>query len=196
MDSLAARIAEAPRTTVDGTWERHLAARHAATALGGYAALGRWGTADGFPVLYLGRPRESVVIEAYRHLVDPIVDPMPSSAFVPRVCVTATVAVNEVLDLRSATARITTDLPLDVLQSPTQDRAAYRRCQEVSAVAHQLGLHGLVAPAATGRGDTLVVFPDRLSVGERLVQVNIENWNQLPADPRSGGRRGNLRVVE
>ncbi|UZJ26968.1 RES family NAD+ phosphorylase (plasmid) [Rhodococcus antarcticus] len=196
MDSLADRIAEAPRSTVDGTWERHLAARHVATALEGYTALGRWGTADGFPVLYLGRPRESVVVEAYRHLVDPVEDPMPASAFVPRVCVSATVAINEVLDLRSAAARVTIDIPMDVLQSSTDDRGAYRRCQEVSAVAHQLGLHGLVAPAATGRGHTLVVFPDKLTVGERLVQVDIENWNQLPADPRSRGRRGNLRVVD
>lgn len=196
MDSLVTRIAEAPRVTIDRTWERHVSARRAASALDGYAASGRWGRADGFAVLYLGRPRESVVIEAYRHLVDPVEDPMPPSAFVPRVCVRATVTVNEVLDLRTAAARMTIDLPMDVLQSPTDDLDAYRRCQDVSAVAHQLGLHGLIAPAATGRGDTLVVFPDKLTAGERLVQVDVENWNQLPADPRAGRGRGNLRVVE
>jgi len=136
------------------------------------------------------------VVEAYRHLVDPVEDDLPATAFVPRVCVTATVAVNEVLDLRSAAGRVTIDLPLDVLTSPVRDRDAYRRCQEVSAVAHQLGLHGLMAPAATGLGETLVVFPDNLSVGERLAQVNIERWDQLPPDPRSSTRRGNLRVVD
>jgi hypothetical protein len=59
---------------VDGTWQRHVPAKFVADALKGRSATGRWGTQNGFPVLYLGRPTDSVVVEAYRHLIDPIVD--------------------------------------------------------------------------------------------------------------------------
>jgi len=72
MDSLAARIGQATITEIEGTWQRHVAARYAGQALQGRVALGRWGTIDGYPVLYLGQPRNSVVVEAYRHLVDPV----------------------------------------------------------------------------------------------------------------------------
>ena len=39
------------------------------------------------------------------------------------------------------------------LTSATNDQVAYAKCQEVAATAHQLGFHGLVAPAATRRGE-------------------------------------------
>ena len=59
------------------------------------AARGRWGERGAFEVLYLGRPAESVIVEAYRHPY-----------------------------------------------------------QAVAAAAHQLGLGGILAPAATGLGET------------------------------------------
>lgn len=80
MDSLANRINGQPRIEVSGMWQRHTPQRYLAEALQGYTARGRWGTADGFPILYLGSPRESVVIEAYRHLIDPVVDGTPPIA--------------------------------------------------------------------------------------------------------------------
>jgi RES domain len=195
MESLATRVAQAPVATVAGTWHRHVVARSANVALDGRTAFGRWGTPDGFPVLYLGQPRSSVVVEAYRHLVDPVEGYQPGM-LAPRVYVTCTVNVQDVLDLRTATGRTSVGLPLDVLASETRDRDAYRRCQEVSAVAHQLGLHGLIAPAATDLGSTLVVFPQRIGPAEKIVLVNTEYWEQLPPDPRAPSSRGNLRVVE
>jgi len=195
MDSLAARIAHVPTTTVEGTWHRHLPARYTSDALKGRAAFGRWGTADGFPVLYLGQPSSSVVIEAYRHLVDPVEDYQPGTV-PPRVQVTCTVRVHEVLDLRTSLGRMQAQLPIDVLQSATRDKDAYRQCQEVSAVVHQLGLHGLVAPAATQAGETLVLFPERISLAETPKLVSMEHWDQLPPDPRNLKARGHLRLVE
>lgn len=195
MESLAARVAQAPVATVEGTWHRHVAARHANAALEGRTAFGRWGTPDGFPVLYLGQPRSSVVVEAYRHLVDPVEDYQPGM-FATRAYVSCTVKVQEILDLRTATGRTSADLPLDVLISETRNRDAYQRCQDVSAVAHQLGLHGLIAPAATGLGETLVVFPQKISPAERIILVETEYWEELPRDPRAPARRGNLRVVD
>lgn len=201
MDSLAARLALIAETDEAGTWQRHAAARNARHGLDGRAGDARWGTRDGFPVLYLGRPEESVVLEAYRHLVDPVDVDEPGERellidnLVPRVLITCTVDVTQLLDLRSATARGHAGLTTQDLLSPIRDRDAYRRCQEVAQVAHQLGRHGILAPAATGRGDTLALFTDLLPPDEKPVRSAADvPWDRLPADPRvADGRR--LRIV-
>lgn len=190
-DSLAQRVNRAQRVEVSGTWLRHTSPKYLGEALSGHVARTRWGTAHGFPVLYLGRPEESVVVEAYRHFIDPVVDGVPP--VVPRALVTCEVSVTEILDLRKAAARFDLDLPLDVLRSATYDKDAYRRCQEVAAVAHQVGLHGLIAPAATEMGETLALFMDQLPNEERPRLTSTETWPDLPADPRSG--RPKLRLV-
>ena len=92
---------------------------------------------------------------------------------VPRVLITCEVALTEILDLRKAAARMDLDLPMKVLTSETRDKDAYRRCEDVAAVAHQLGLHGLITSAATTLGETLALFTDRLPP---------------PNDPRSSAR--------
>jgi hypothetical protein len=164
MDDLPARLAQANAVEVDGIWQRHVAARFAATALAGRSATGRWGTEGGYPVLYLGRPTDSVTAEAYRHLIDPLVlEPRESPPPIrPRALVTCTVNVTHILDLRSAASRTLVDITPDQLQSATTDRLAYAACQNISAGAHQLGYHGLVTPAATKLGETLVLFTDLL----------------------------------
>ena len=184
MESLAARVAACPRATVDGTWQRHVGARRADQALDGRRAYGRWGTADGFPVLYLGAPTGSVIVEAYRHLVEPVEGPI-DAALAPRVLVTCTVEVTDVLDLRRAGNRLQVGLALDDLQCDVDDSAAYARCQGVAQVAHQLGCHGIIAPAATRLGETLALFPDLLPADQRPVRSSDDElWSRLPADPR------------
>lgn len=194
MESLANRVSQCPTVTVAGTWHRHAPARHAATALEGRASVSRWGTPDGFAVLHLGRPKISVIVEAYRHLVDPVENPDILRTLAPRVLVTCDIHVPEILDLRTATARMGTGLTLDVLRSDTRDRDAYEQCQEVAAVTRQLGLHGLIAPAATGLGETLALFPDRLAEQERPTRLSEEAWYQLPPDPRQA-EHAHLRIV-
>lgn len=160
----------------------------------GRASYSRWSRARSFPVLYLGRPIDSVVVEAYRHLVDPVVDdPNILDHLVPRALVTAQVSVTEILDLRTATARVELGLTMPQLMSGTEDRVAYRACQEVAAAAHQQGCHGLVAPAATGMGEILTLLTDRLPAGEIPVIIDEVVWDRLPADPRRHRRR--LRAV-
>lgn len=200
-DNLATRLAALPEARERGVWQRHVAVRHARHALGGRAAYGRWSTSDGFPVLYLGQPRDSVVIEAYRHLVDPTIfdDPADRLAFVeglvPRVLVTCAVDVTQLLDLRTPLGRGQAGLTIQDLESPTTDRDAYRRCQRVAQVAHQLRRHGIIAPAATGVGYTLALFMDLLPAAEQPVRTREdEAWQRLPADPRSASTR-RLRVV-
>jgi RES domain-containing protein len=193
VDSLPARLAEATPVTVDGTWQRHVSARFLHEALNGRAANGRWGRENGFPVLYLGHPTESVVVEAYRHLVDPVVDGTPQLS--PRALVTCNVSVSQILDLRSATNRILAQLTMQQLQSDTRNRDAYRACQNVAAVAHQLEFHGIATPAATQLGETLVLFTDRLPAEEMPIRTGEQLWTDLPPDPRKPGEGRRLSVV-
>lgn len=193
LGSLANSIAGQDPVSVRGSWQRHLPARYLPQAMEGRASYSRWGRARGFPVLYLGRPADSVVVEAYRHLVDPVDDPTILDHLAPRALVTAQVSVTEILDLRTSAARVELGLTVAQLRSATDDRRAYEACQEVAAAAHQQGLHGLIAPAATTLGETLALFADRLPAGEVPVITAEQLWDRLPSDPRA--RRPSLRVV-
>ena len=196
MESLAALIAASGVTSVDGIWQRHASARYPHTILAGRQGYGRWGTPTGFPVLYLGRPTESIIVEAYRHLIDPIDDPAILHALQPRLLVTCQLDVTEILDLTSARTRLQVHLTLDDLQSDTADRDAYARCQHVAQVAHQLGRHGILAPAATHLGETLALFTDRLPDAERPARVTDDKlWTTLPPDPRTATPTRSLRLV-
>ncbi len=187
-------VARAATTAVTGKWYRHCPAKFAREALSGWRANGRWGTKDGFPVLYLGQPVDAVVIEAYRHLIDPIEGPVPPLA--PRVLVTCSVDVDRVLDLTSASAHWSVGLSLEVLRSATTDVLAYERCREVAQVAHQLGLTGVTAPAAGGVGAALALFPDRLAAAEQPVRTADDvMWTSLPPDPRQAPARPQLRIA-
>lgn len=153
------------------------------------------------PVLYLGRPTDSVVIEAYRHQVDPIIFDSPQdrdrflAGTLPRVLITCEVEVTRLLDVRSAGARATVGLTIADLTGPVSDRDGYHRCQAVAQVAHQLGRHGIIAPAATGAGETLALFTDVLPHHERPTRaVEDRQWSHLPADPRQT-LMPNLRIV-
>ena len=133
MSAAAAGVAAAPVAEIEGRWQRHVAGRYQDQALDGRRGRGRWSTPTSFPVLYLGRPRESVIVEAYRHLIDPIEDNTP--VLVPRVLVTAAVRVTEVLDLRTAGGRLSVGLTVPQLTSATTDADAYAACQNVAALA-------------------------------------------------------------
>jgi hypothetical protein len=197
MDSLPARLAQASPIGIDGTWQRHVAVRFADTGLAGRSANGRWGTEGSYPVLYLGKPTDSVAVEAYRHLIDPVVaDSGPVPQIRPRALITCAVSVTVILDLRSATNRALARITPAELQSETSNKAAYAACQNVSAAAHQLGFHGIVAPAATKIGETLALFSDALPDAEKPVLTGTDMWVQLPPDPRNHPQRRTLRVVK
>jgi hypothetical protein len=53
---VANRLGSPSVVEIAGQWQRHVSARYADTALSGRKGYGRWGTRDGCPVLYLGRP--------------------------------------------------------------------------------------------------------------------------------------------
>jgi hypothetical protein len=178
---LLAAVARIDPIRVQGTFERHTSLRW--EELKPSAAGGRWGARRAYDVLYLGRPRTSVVIEAYRHLVDDELDDTGALAasVLERRIVTCKIDVPKVLDLRKNTTRASLSLTETQLFSEVGD---YTACQSIGAVAHQLGLAGLIAPAASRRGETLALFPANLPA-ERWPKVTKRDiWRGLPPDPR------------
>jgi RES domain-containing protein len=176
--ALIEAVARCPRTTITGQFERH--ASLAAPGLTSSQAGGRWGPPGAFSVLYLGRPRPSVVVEAYRHLVDGVPGMRPELVK-PRRLFIVEVNVDDVLDLRANEAQEHAGLGPADLTSPVGD---YERCWDVARAAHQLGLHGIIAPAATGLGETLAVYDEHLAPEQLPRIVGEEVWQSLPADPR------------
>jgi hypothetical protein len=66
----------------------------------------------------------------------------------------------------------------------TSDVGDYAPCHRVAQAAHQLELHGILAPAATGVGETLALFERRLPAEEQPELIEVTTWDGLPADPR------------
>jgi hypothetical protein len=182
---LLAAIASLRPIRLQGTFERHTSLRR--EELKPSAAGGRWGTRRAYEVLYLGRPRSSVVIEAYRHLVDDELDDAAGAlagSVLERRLVTCKVDIPNILDLRPGAARTAVSL------TDVQLFSEVAACHAIGAAAHQLGLAGLIAPAASKRGETLALFSANLPA-ERWPSVTKRDiWRGLPPDPRR------LRLVD
>lgn len=176
--SIAVAVSNAKTVTVAGVFQRHASPRH--RPLSGSASGGRWGPEGAFPVLYLARPTASVVVEAHRHLVEPVEGMRPEMVG-PRRLVSCEVDVSNVLDLRQPENRETVGLSIVDMTSDVGD---YDACHRVAQAAHQLELHGIIAPAATGLGETLALFERRLPANEQPVQIGILTLEGLPLDPR------------
>lgn len=175
--NLAVAVASCGTVDVSGTFYRHASLN--TRELTGSAAGGRWGPPGAYAVFYLGRPPESVVIEAHRHLLE---EGMTPDMVGPRELLTVEVALTRVLDLRSVENQKIVDLNSDDLYTPVGE---YARCLRVGRAAHQLGLHGIIAPAATLVGETLAIFERHLLPTELPRLVDREVWASLPDDPRS-----------
>jgi hypothetical protein len=123
-----------------------------------------------------------VIVEAYRHLVDPFADAgMTGEMVAPRRFLTLQVEASDLLDLRTEDGYEQVGLSLSDLQSPVGE---YGACQRVGQVAHQLGLHGIISRAATELGETLALFERHLPAFEMPIIVAEEVLDGLPTDPR------------
>ena len=163
---------------LEGEFLRHTSPK--VSDLGGSRFGGRWGPPREFSVLYLGRPSASVVAEAYRHLVDPVVG-MTGRMVGPRKLWVCDVNVTQLLDLRDPESRARLGLSETDLSSEVRD---YRKCNEIAIAAHQLELHGIVAPSASRLGETLALFDQHLPIEEIPLVREVEIWDALPSDPR------------
>jgi RES domain-containing protein len=175
---IAAAVSRAGTATVAGQFQRHVSPRQ--EPLRGSRAGGRWGPEGAYPVLYLGRPTDSVIIEAYRHLVEPVEGMQPHMVG-PRRLVMCEVEITSVLDLRESATRDVVGLTIADLRSEVGD---YGACHRIGEAAHDLRLHGIIAPAASGLGETLAIFEDQLLENEQPALVEEQTWDSLPADPR------------
>lgn len=172
--SIEERVAGVTTAAVAGTFFRHAAPNRDAFA-GGVA--GRWGRS--FPVIYLALPVDAAIVEAYRHLVEDA--GVPAELIRPRRLYIVTVDVDTVLDLTApghAAAAGLTDMDL---RSDVED---YDACQEVAQAAHDLELRGILAPSATGIGQTLALFRTRITATQLPIVQSEETWEHLPPDPR------------
>lgn len=100
----------------------------------------------------------------------------------PRVLYTVRVKAQDILDLTNGADRDRVVLTFEDLTTEVDD---YRACQEVAAAAHQLGYHGVLAPAAHGLGETLALFRERISHRELPIVETQIVWDVLPPDPRN-----------
>jgi RES domain-containing protein len=183
--NLAVAVSRASIIEVRGRFERHASPK--VRTLAGSAAGGRWGRPGAYPVIYLGRPIESVIAEAYRHLVDGA-EGMRPELVGPRNLFEVGVDVTEILDLRDSQSLEAVGLDVAALLGP------YAPCQRVGQAAHQLGLHGVLAPAATEIGDTLALFERHLPEAELPVLISTSRWDRLPEDPRTSDQRARQRA--
>lgn len=181
--SMIEEVARLPQAHITGVFFRH-AAPNRDPFVGGFG--GRWGAT--FPVIYLGRPTDSCVEEAYRHLVDDA--GVPPHLVKPRTLYTVKVEISNVLDLRAGEAQRTVGLTTGRLESAVGD---YETCQRVAAAAHQLELHGVIAPAATGLGETLSIFRERAGLDELPIVTGSSYWQTLPRRP--GTQSAHMRIV-
>jgi RES domain-containing protein len=177
---IANAIAGTELAGVRGLFFRH--AWHGVKDLRGSTGGGRWGPEHGFPVIYLGQGVDSVIVEAYRRLVDPV-EGMRGDLVGPRVLLDVEVDVDNVLDLRIDRHREAVGLDDDALSS------AWGPCVRVARAAHQLGLHGIVAPAATELGITLALFEQHLPHDQLPRITGRVQWPELPPDPRTPEQR-------
>jgi RES domain-containing protein len=177
-------------STVEGQYLRHLAAKRLPDALTGYDGGARWNPPHTFPALYFTDDHRSCVVEAYRHMQEAILD-LPADQEIqiaPRALLTAQIHASRILDLTKPAARVVLGLDPAIFfsepQTPTNG-AAYQSCGRVAVAAHRLDYHGILAPAATQYGHTLVLFTDKLPEDERPVLVGEPViWTSLPPDPR------------
>ncbi|HXN36783.1 MAG TPA: RES family NAD+ phosphorylase [Solirubrobacteraceae bacterium] len=178
--NLAANVARGSIIDVAGRFQRHASPK--VRTLAGSTAGGRWGLPNTYPVIYLGRPVDSVVVEAYRRLVDGV-EGMTADLVGPRTVFEVQVRITQVLDLRDDET-----LALVGLDQPSLI-GGHGPCQRVGQAAHQLGLHGILAPAATELGETLALFERHLPEHELPVIIGEGRWESLPPDPRTSEQR-------
>jgi RES domain-containing protein len=178
--NLAAAAARGSIIDVEGRFHRHASPK--VRTLAGSTAGGRWSLPNTYPVIYLGRPPESVIAEAYRRLVD-AVEGMTADLVGPRTIFEVEVRTSQILDLRDRGSLELVGLDEDALAG------GHGPCQRVGQAAHQLGLHGILAPAATELGETLALFERHLPESEMPIIVAEGRWDPLPPDPRNEEQR-------
>lgn len=171
---LLGRIDGLPHARFTGSAFRHQPPQY--SPLSGRGARiqgGRWNPRDSFSVLYLGLD-EQVIVAEFRRLVER--QARTVNDFLPRMLYRYDLELNALLDLRSEDARAAVGLSLADIRADD-----LRACQVVGEAAHHGGQEGVLAPSATGVGEVLALFVDRLEAASSVVPEAVDVW-KIPAD--------------
>jgi RES domain-containing protein len=166
---LSARIRSVGFRALSATAFRHVAVgANPRSGLGAKIHGGRWNPPDSWPTVYLGFTKATVRAEWARSASR---QGLRLEDFLPRDLYELDFELAEVLDLRDPAARKTADVPEQALRAVDQ---AF--CRRIGAAAHVAGAEGLAAPSATGEGDVVAIFLDRLRPSSRLEPHFVETW--------------------
>jgi RES domain-containing protein len=144
---------------------------------------GRWNPPNSFPVLYLALSVDTAAAEFFRTAER---QGMPADHLLPRRLHRYEVRLVALLELRSSPSLAAVGLDELAVQQINS-----RPCQQVGEAAHHLGFEGIWAPSASGVGEVLAVFWDRITPGSSIRPVDSATWESLPRRPeRKGTDRG------
>jgi RES domain-containing protein len=173
------RIAAIGESPFEGEAFRHLGPRiDPRSGEGARIQGGRWNPPNSFPVLYLSPREDAVIAEFYRRAER---EGRPPEDLLPRKLCRYNVRLEAVLDLTEGSALRQTGLTATDISSYDMSR-----CQTVGHAAYYVGLEGLLAPSATGVGQALALFFDRMRAGSALEVLAEELWETLPGLPKQG----------
>jgi len=136
---------------------------------------GRWNPPNSFPVLYFALGRDTAGAEFYRVATR---QGMPPENLLPRHLHRYRVRLARVADLSDSKALEQVGLSLADVRADDLSR-----CQAVGDAAHYLGFEAVQSPSATGAGEVLAVFFDRLGPGSAVEPLDFEVWDVLPPAP-------------
>lgn len=170
---LVRRIDQVPSSRWSGSAWRHVAAgRPPLSSEGARITGGRWNPPGSFAALYLGTSKESVIAEFHRLAARQRLDP---TDFLPRTLYRYGIELTDVLDLtdpvnQDAIGYGLEDISGDDLTTP----------RNIGEAAFACGREAVSAPSATGHGQILVVYLERLSPGSYVREEESEMWEQVP----------------
>jgi RES domain-containing protein len=138
---------------------------------------GRWNPKGSFAVLYLGLDQRTVIAEFERLARRQGLAP---SSFLPRRLYRYDGKLQNLLDLRQPETYEALGLTRETMAA--DDATA---CEAVGEAAFVAGREGVLAPSATGEGEVLAVFLERLTPPSALRDVDSVLWEHVP-DPADG----------
>jgi RES domain-containing protein len=173
---LAAALSRVPPRAFSGVTFRSASPAHAASRelLSGEGVRrhgGRWNPPGAFTAIYASLTPETAIAEAlshFRHYGIPDADAMP------RVLVALEVKLESVADLADGRARRILRISRRRMRGEPwralQGKGREALTQSIGRAAFEAGLEGLLVPsAATRNGTNVVVFPEHLRSGSRLL---------------------------
>lgn len=170
---LVAKLDEVSPADFSGEVCRHTGPGiHPLSTTGAQTQGGRWNPANSFPALYLALSEDTAAAEFYRRAAGENRSP---DDLLPRRLHTYTVRLSAILNLTDKDVLDGLDIFKDDLAS--NDRSL---CNALGDAAHYVGFEGIRAPSATGVGEVLVVFWDRLKAGSTVEPIAFKDWTSPP----------------